>query len=85
MGTIDKLWIKLSCDACEGSETRSVLDKGSMWSGSHWGDLGSFLAFDVESRGGGGQEPEVVSSICKSCGAAAKVETAYGSNRPDGF
>ena len=33
MGTIDKLWVKLSCGSCGLSETNSVSDKGSGWGG----------------------------------------------------
>ena len=85
MGTIDKLWVKLTCETCGATETASALDKGSMWSGSHWLGLGGFSLFEVHTSGGGLKEPEVTTASCKKCRAPAGVEQAYGSRRPEGF
>lgn len=85
MGTIDKLWVKVSCESCGVSETNSVSDKGSGWGGSHWGSLGGFVNFSVNSSGSGKTEPSVGSATCNSCGSQAKVKEAYGFGKPEGF
>lgn len=85
MGTIDKLWVKLTCPGCGVSETSSALDKGSGWGGSSWGSFGSFESFHVAASGGDKREPEVTSATCKACNASASVETQYGFGRPRGF
>jgi len=85
MGVIDKLWIKVTCEGCKATETSSVLDQGSGWSGSHWGSPGPFTQFDVICEGGGKEEPTVVFAKCKACGSAATVQEAYGFGRPTGF
>jgi hypothetical protein len=85
MGVIEKLWIKLTCNGCGATETSSALDKGSGWSGSQWGSLGSFTLFDVICEGGGKNEPNIVSAKCKACSSDASVKTAYGFGRPSDF
>ncbi len=85
MGTIDKLWIKLTCNGCESTETSSALDKGSRWSGFNWDRPDPFTLFDVICEGGGKNEPTVVSAKCKACSSDASVQTAYGFGRPSGF
>jgi hypothetical protein len=85
MGTIDKLWVKLTCEACDISETSSASDKGSGWSGSHWNQLGPYSDFDATMEGGGKVDPEVTSAKCKRCGCEATIESAYGFSRPKGF
>ena len=75
MGIIDKTTYKLSCAACSTSETSSVLDKGSNWSGSWWQGGASFLLFNTQWSEGGKQEPDLKFATCKKCAAPAKVET----------
>lgn len=85
MGTIDKLWVKLTCDKCGVSEVATASDKGSGWGGSHWNDLGGFVKFDAVITGGGNTDPDVTSAKCKSCGHVAKIDEEYGFGRPAGF
>jgi len=77
MGIIDIAIITLTCETCGIEETHKCLDKGSMWSGSSWGEMPEFEHFDVESRGGGYQEPEIISATCKRCGSKAKENRKY--------
>lgn len=77
----DTVWIRLSCRVCETSEVLRVNDTGN----PNWGSLGTFEAFDVESTGGGGREPEITSAACQKCSAFSTIETRYGLNRPEEF
>jgi len=85
MGTIDKLWVKLTCKNCGVSEISSASDKGSGWNGSSWNNLGSIRNFDAVITGGGKEEPDVVSAKCKNCGHVAIVESDYGFSKPASF
>ncbi len=84
MGVSDKLWFRLVCPKCGASETLSVLDYGSTWSGPAWGNLGDAERFDLDATKSGG-EPEVKGAICKVCGIAASIESEYGFKCPEGW
>jgi hypothetical protein len=78
MGVIDKCTYTLSCDVCAVSEVKSVLDKGSCWSGSSWGSPPKFSNFNVSWNGDGGRkEPGLVSATCRKCGKPANIESKY--------
>jgi len=85
MGSIDRMWVKVSCEDCGVSQTNSSTDKGSGWSGSHWNDLGDFSDFDVTVSGSGKSEPTVSAGTCKKCGGEATIKKAYGFNKPGNF
>ena len=85
MGTIDKLWVKLSCDICGEEGVSAVLEKDSGLSGLDWGNRRSLSSFDVSARGEWKRQSEVISAMCRNCGAVASVKTAYGIDRPEGF
>jgi len=85
MGTIDKLWVKLTCKGWKVTETDLALDCGSGYRGSNWDNFGPFKQFNVICEGRGEKEPTVVSAKCKMCGKAAMVQTGYGFNRPTDF
>lgn len=85
MGTIDKLWVKLTCPSCGATETLAAVDRGSGYGGSAWGDLGPYESFEVTESAGDKQVPQVTSATCNACGATATVEREYGHNRPRGF
>lgn len=85
MGIIDTLWVKISCDNCGISETSSASDKGSGWGGSSWNDLSLFANFDAILIGGGKKEPNVTSAKCKKCNQIAKIDSAYGLDKPSRF
>lgn len=72
MGTLDKTTYTLSCSTCGTEESRSVLDKGNMYSGSDWQDGATFAKFETTWQGAGGKtEPELVAAVCKVCGVVA--------------
>lgn len=74
MSVIDKTTHTLKCLECGVSESKSVLDKGSEWSGSSWQSGPSFSNFAVEwSSEGGKIEPRITSATCKSCKISANV------------
>lgn len=73
MGVIDKTTYKLRCAACDVTEVKSVLDRGSMWSGSHWESGPAFEHFRTSWEGSGSSEPELKASSCQTCGASATV------------
>jgi hypothetical protein len=78
MGIIDKCTYTLSCELCGISEEKSVLDKGSGWSGSFWNSPPKFASFSTEWNGNGGpEEPELVSAKCATCGNPAEVQSKY--------
>lgn len=85
MGVIDKLWIKITCEHCGCSETLSVLDKGSSYGGSHWGNPSPSTKFSVVFEGGGTTEPTITSAKCVACNCTAVVKEKYGFGRPEGF
>jgi len=78
MGIIDKCTYTLSCEICGISEEKSVLDKGSGWSGSSWQSPPKFANFNVEWNGNGGrEEPDLVSAMCTKCGNPVSVQSRY--------
>lgn len=78
MGIIDKLTYTLSCATCSCTEQKSLVDKGSGWSGSFWGSPPKFTKFHVSWKGEGGrEEPELVSANCAQCGNPAHVDSRY--------
>ncbi|MBD1835248.1 hypothetical protein H6F61_21805 [Cyanobacteria bacterium FACHB-472] len=78
MGVSDKTNYTLSCERCAVSETVSVLDKGSGWGGSSWQAGKPFTNFTAQWKGGGRDEPEIVSATCNACGGVATSESKYG-------
>lgn len=81
MGISDKLNFTLSCEKCAVSETVSALDKGSGWDGPHWSDWQDrqpFTNFTVQCKGGGRDEPEIVSATCNACGGVATSKSKHG-------
>lgn len=72
MGIIDKTIYRLTCPQCGVSETATVLDKGSSWSGSHWQSGTKFERFDTAWSGGGDTEPNLISATCKQCDVDAQ-------------
>ena len=84
MGTIDRVWVKVTCEHCKVSETATAAEKGSGW-GSSWNSLGDFDKFNASVRGGGNEMPDVLSATCKKCGNAATLTSECGFERPVGF
>lgn len=74
MGIIDSMTFTLVCRECGTSESIQAVDRGSIWSGSHWSGLSSAARFDVTSVGGALVAPTVTSATCKSCGLPARIE-----------
>lgn len=72
MGIIDKSTHRLVCPKCGLSETATVLDKGSNWSGSHWQSGTKFEYFDTAWSGGCDAEPNLISATCRQCGVNAQ-------------
>ena len=77
MGVIDQCTYNLTCKECNISESSSVFDKGSNYSGSWWSSGPKFNHFNTSWSGGGEVEPKLVKAICKTCGSAASVEHKY--------
>ena len=74
MGTIDKSTYTLSCDACDVTETSSVLDKGSNYGGSWWQSGTDFVNFVTEWQGGDKNEPKLTKASCRTCGASPTIK-----------
>lgn len=72
MGLIDETSFTLSCPKCRTSESHKVLDKGSRWGGPHWQSAVAFEHFHVQWKGGGKEEPIIVSASCRSCGTTVQ-------------
>lgn len=68
MGVIDSKIFNLTCPHCNENEEQTVLDKGSGWNGSSWAYNVFFSKFDVAYKGGGQDDPEILSAKCKKCG-----------------
>jgi hypothetical protein len=77
MGIIDRCTYTLHCKRCDITESGSVSDSGSGWSGSWWGGGPGFANFDTEWSEGGKKEPDLVSSKCKKCGQPPDVNSKY--------
>lgn len=76
MGVIDKTTYELTCHSCQQTEKGAVLDRGSGWSGSNWGEGAVFQHFETQWEGAGGStEPQLVTAICKQCKTDAQVST----------
>jgi hypothetical protein len=84
MGTIDKYWVRLSCNHCGASETSVASEKGSAW-GSSWESLDAFTKFETTLSGGGYEPPDIISAICKTCHQSAMIFNEFGMNRPAKF
>lgn len=79
MGISDKVTFTLSCANCGVSESASITDSGSNWSGPHWGGPARFQKFAVTWEGDGGRtEPDVKTAVCIRCGGTAKADSKYG-------
>jgi hypothetical protein len=78
VGTIDSTKHLLSCDKCNVTEERRILDKGSGWSGSWWQEGAEFESFNVEWSGGGKSEPTIVAATCRICGSDAVHSSGFG-------
>lgn len=91
MGVIDKKVYTLRCPDCGASERAVVLDKGSMWSGSHWQGSAPFTLFITAWRGGGKEEPQLVTAGCKQCNHSGNCirgiqhMSARGPRKPSDF
>ena len=73
MGVIDKYTVELTCPDCGANEQIYACERGSMWSGGHWGDYSESKLFNVKTK----MEqhgPEVTAASCKECGTAAEVK-----------
>jgi len=77
MGIIDQKCFTVACPTCGSSESATISDKGSGWSGSSWGSHTQLKKFDAIWEGGGKSEPEIKTATCKSCGTTANVESRY--------
>ena len=77
MGVIDKSTYTLTCTKCGATSSASVLDRGSGWGGSSWGDGAAFSGFKTEWVGGGNEEPELKLAACEKCGIPATVTLKY--------
>ena len=77
MGTIDRCTYTLTCPKCGQTESASISDKGSMWSGSYWGERAEFSYFDTVWSGGAKEEPELQSASCKKCNIPPEVTSKY--------
>ena len=82
MGVIDKKTYTLKCDKCGKIESARILDKGSGWSGSFWGDSAKFSDFATEWSGGGKIEPSLESAKCIHCGSKPTVKSVYSELSP---
>ena len=67
MGFLDETEKELLCKSCGVKETITVVDKGSMWDGSFW-TVPNSQHFDIDWKGGGRLEPQIVKAVCRSCG-----------------
>jgi hypothetical protein len=77
MGIIDRCTYTLHCKQCNTTESQSVVDSGSSWSGSFWSSGPSFHHFDTEWEGSGKTEPDLVAVKCKQCGQQPEVNSKY--------
>ena len=77
MGIIDTCTYTLTCKHCNITESASVLDKGSNWSGSWWGGGATFLKFTTKWTGGEKTEPDLTMATCNTCGRAAETSSKY--------
>lgn len=68
MGYIDETSYTLTCTKCGDSERKKILDKGSMWSGSHWQSGAEFEKFETTWTGGEREEPTLTHAVCRACG-----------------
>ena len=73
MGYFDETRYTLTCKSCGHSEVRTVLDKGSGWSGSHWQSGTEFEKFETTWTGGRRDEPTLTRAVCRACGKPADV------------
>lgn len=79
MGIIDSTIHKLECSKCGTAEEHKILDKGSQYSGSHWGSGCEFQNFNTTWDGEGGRdEPSISDATCSSCGSKATYTRRYG-------
>lgn len=74
MGIIDQKRFTVTCLECGSSESATIFDKGSGWSGSSWGSDAQLTNFNANWEGGGKSEPEIKTATCKVCGATANIE-----------
>lgn len=73
MGIIDEVRWTMTCPRCGKSETIRAVDRGSMWSGSHWSSLEKPKFFNAQTA----KEfdlPTVKSANCTTCRVAATIE-----------
>lgn len=72
MGIIDSKTITLNCKHCGTDENQKVVEHGSNYGSSGWGDLGPYKLFNVTVKKTN-FGPEVESATCKSCGSVADI------------
>jgi hypothetical protein len=73
MGVIDKCSYTLTCSKCGASSSASIVEYGSNWRSSGWGNRPIFTGFSIEWHEDVNKEPVIKSARCEKCCIAASV------------
>ena len=73
MGTIPNTTFIVTCPECNATESVTIVNRSSDYTGPVWPKGALLKEFDVLWSGGGCIEPEIVSAKCKKCGIRAEI------------
>lgn len=76
MGYIDSKIFELTCynGKCHAYERVRIYDRGTSDGRSDWEEIPELKKFETVTKGGGTEEPEIISAKCKKCGRVYKAK-----------